>query len=85
MINRIVKFTEENIFQEEEEMNLDELVEKVKTAEGYMVSVSLKTGDKIEHALITENFPKIDMLPAHNRLKELIVENLEEDRPILHD
>jgi hypothetical protein len=87
MINRLKKFNaERNIFNEEENMELAELTEKLKVATGYMVTISILTeAGKIEHSLLTNNFPKVDMLLSHNYVKKLIIKNLEEDRPLLYD
>ena len=62
----------------EKSTDLRTIIEKLATTEGYMLSVSLldKNG-KIDHHIINDNFPFIDMLPSHGEIKNLIISNLE--------
>lgn len=56
---------------------LEELIEKLKSADGYMLTISILNNNSIEHSIITNNFRRIDMLPSHKETKELIVKELE--------
>lgn len=60
-------------------MDIENLVEKLSVASGYMLAISILSEGKLEHTLITKDFPKADMLASHQRTKELIVENLESE------
>lgn len=63
--------------EKEDEMTLESLVEKLKAANGFMITVSILTNDSLEHSVITENFRKIDMIPSHKKIKDLIIKELE--------
>lgn len=58
-------------------MTLEGLVEKLKAANGFMITVSILKNDSLEHSVITENFRKIDMIPSHKLIKDLIIKELE--------
>jgi len=60
-------------------MILEELVEKLNTADGYMLTISILNNNEIEHSIITNNFKKIDMMPSHKETRELIIKELETD------
>lgn len=60
-------------------MTLESLIEKLKAADGFMIAVSILTNDSLEHSIITENFRKIDMIPSHKKIKDLIIEELEKE------
>jgi len=76
-IDRLKPFKTE---REKRMEKLMELSEQVKAGKGYMIGMTIltKTGE-LKHSLITENFPKVDMLQAHNKVEGLIVEKLKED------
>jgi len=57
---------------------LNELIERLKNADGYMLTASIITGEKLEHTLITDKFNKIDMIPSYKKLRDLIIRELEE-------
>lgn len=60
-------------------MTLEDLVERLKAADGFMIAVSILTNDSLEHLIVTENFRKIDMIPSHKKIKDLIIEELEKE------
>ena len=74
MENRLKTYFNE---KEDAEMTLEDLIEKLKTADGYMLTISILNKETIEHSLITNNFRKIDMIPAHKLIKDLIIKELE--------
>jgi len=76
-IDRLKSFKTE---REERMEKLIELSEQVKAGKGYMIGMTIltKTGE-LKHSLITDNFPKVDMLKAHSKVEGLIVEGLKED------
>jgi len=76
-IDRLKSFKTE---REKRMEKLMELSEQLKAGKGYMLGITMltKTGE-LKHSLITENFPKVDMLSAHQKVEGLIVENLKED------
>lgn len=65
--------------KEDEEMILEELIEQLKVADGYMLAISILNNEKIEHSVITNNFRRIDMIPSHKQTKDLIIKELETD------
>jgi hypothetical protein len=68
----------------ENKEELQKLIDLLDLAKGYMLTVSVLNDDQtISHSLITENFLKLDMLPSHQKTKELIIENLEEENTFL--
>ena len=77
-INRLEWFKTE---REQRMEKLKELSEQVKMGKGYMLGVTIltKTGE-LKHSLITDNFPKVDMLSAHSKVEGLIVAGLKEDK-----
>lgn len=64
-----------------EENNLEKIVEDMKNADGYMLTVTLANGTRLEHSLIIEKFDKINMLPSFKEIKELIIKELENETP----
>lgn len=55
-----------------------ELLERLENSRGYMLTISMLTlENKLEHTLITEGFPKLDMLPSLQEVKQLIIKELE--------
>lgn len=68
--------------KEDAEMALEDLVEKLKVADGYMLSISILNKETIEHSLVTNNFRKIDMIPAHKLIKDLIIKELESENEL---
>lgn len=76
MQNRLKMYFTNNE-SEEQKMIFEELIEKLKSADGYMLSISILNADKIEHSVITNHFRRDDMLPSHKETKELIVKELE--------
>lgn len=61
---------------------IDELTEMLRNAEGYMIGVTLYERGKLTHYLVTEKFPAIDMLKSHAKVKEQIIESMENERPV---
>ena len=59
------------------EETLRELLEKLENAEGYMIGISVVEGNKIDNTFITNKFNKLNMLPAHKEIKDLIINELE--------
>ena len=57
--------------------DLDKLLEMAGKAEGYMVTITLFSGGKLETTLVTEKFNKLDMLPSLKKAKNLVIEQLE--------
>jgi len=62
---------------------LDELKEVVGTAEGYMVGVTILKEGELSHHFFSDKFPFVDMLKSHNKVKNLIINTLEEDPRIV--
>jgi hypothetical protein len=60
--------------------HLEELFNKAKASEGYMVSLSTITQGRLEHSLVMEKFNKLDMLISNKKIKNLIIEQLEDER-----
>ncbi len=57
---------------------LDELTKLLKKARGYQLTVSIMDRNgRLDHRLMTKEFPSVDMLRSHVKTKELIVEDLE--------
>lgn len=60
--------------------DLHDLMEKLESASGYMLTVSILDKDgKLNHRMIMKDFLKSDMLPSHFQIKKLLIKNLEED------
>jgi len=60
--------------------NIGELQEVVKTAKGYMLGITILTKEEtLNHYLVSDNFPFLDMLKSLGRIKELVIKQLEED------
>ena len=59
--------------------NLNDLMEKVKNADGYMFALSTVTNGIVENTLVTEKYQKLDMLPSLKKIKELIIAELEKE------
>ena len=59
-------------------MDLNELMEKLKTAQGYQLGISIlnKKGN-LEHNLVTKEFPKVDMLSSLAEIRKLVLKDLE--------
>ena len=62
---------------------LDELKEIVATSDGYMVGVTILKEGELSHNFFSDKFPFVDMLKSHNKVKDLIVNTLEEDPRIV--
>jgi len=59
-------------------MELRELIETLQTAKGYMISATvLGKNNDLTHHLIYDKFQLLDLLPSHNEIKKLIVNELE--------
>lgn len=59
--------------------DLEELLEKAKTADGYMVTITTVNGQKLEHSLVINTFERVNMLPSLKEVKELVIEELEKN------
>ena len=57
--------------------DLDALVERAKLAESYMITLTTRNKDKLEHEFMVYHFDKVDMLPSLRHSKNLIIEELE--------
>lgn len=57
--------------------DLEILVEKAKLAEGYLLTLTTKNKERLEHEFISYHFDKVDMLPSLKNVKNLIVQELE--------
>ena len=53
-------------------MNLEELVKSAQKSNCYMITATFIEKGKRYHYLITQNYPKIEMVSAHNEIKKLI-------------
>ena len=58
--------------------NIEELRSAVMKAEGYLVSVTIIEQGVLQHFLLTEKFPFVDMLRSHAQVKDLIIAKLED-------
>lgn len=78
MINRITNYLNEG---DSMEIHSTEQLKKVmEESKGYLVSVTLlNTEGKLEHHLLSKEFPYLDMLKSHKKQKDLIIKRLEED------
>jgi hypothetical protein len=79
MRNRIITFLGEGRNSMEENKNIEELLESIKTSEGYMLTLTTVNGTKLEHSLIIKNFDKLNMLASHKEIKDLIIKQLESE------
>lgn len=79
MKNRIITFLGEGRNSMEENKNIEELLESIKTSEGYMLTVTTVNGTKLNHSLIIKNFDKLNMLSSHKEIKDLIIKQLESE------
>lgn len=57
--------------------DLQELNVALKLSEGFLVTVTLKEKDELQHFILTKRFPNLDMLKSLKESKNLIVEHLE--------
>ena len=58
---------------------LSDLAEFVNDSEGYMAGITLLKDGNLTHYFFSDNFPYLDMLKSHTRVKGLIINKLEED------
>ena len=56
---------------------LNELMDLLTSGNGYLVTVTIAASDKLNHYLITNNFPEVDVLKSLKAVKELAIERLE--------
>jgi len=54
-----------------------EITDKLKDADGYMVTVTVLAKGQLTHSLTTNSFPRVDMLKSIKAVKELVVKDLE--------
>lgn len=57
---------------------LNDFIEKLKTADGFMLTASIVNGSNIEHTLLTDKFNKLDMISSYKKIRELIIKELED-------
>lgn len=60
-------------------MSLKEVMDKLGKVDGFMLAVSYRNGESLDHVLLTNNFEILDMLPAHDEVKNLIFSELEKE------
>lgn len=70
----VVDITTSEIF---DKSILNNLIKKLDSAEGYLITYTTRNKDKLEHSFITYHFDKVDILPSHKRTKELLIQELE--------
>ena len=56
--------------------NLEELVTFLKNADGYLATVTILSNGKLNHHLITKNFPDLDILKSIAAVEKMSVERL---------
>ena len=61
----------------EEPSKLSDLFTALRTCNGYLINLSIKTGSTITPYLFINNFPKADILKAISKIKYMAVEVLE--------
>jgi hypothetical protein len=77
MHNRITKFLNEGDSMEIH--STEELKKVMEESKGYLVSLTLLNDGKLEHHLLSKDFPYLDMLKSHRKQKDLIIKQLEEE------
>lgn len=78
---RVTKEEKEEIVLETEEQKnraqlIGELASFLSKSEGYMVSVTILKDGKLNHHLIRQSFPDIDILKSINEVEKIAVEYL---------
>ena len=63
--------------EQAEDTNLEELISLLRNGTGYLAAITILSGEKLSHHLLTKNFPEIDCLKSINAVKKMIVERLE--------
>ena len=53
--------------------SLEELQEMTDKSKGYLITATLFDGKKLQHYLLTKEFPKVDLLTSFAEVKELVV------------
>lgn len=60
--------------------DFQELLKIISVSKGYMVGVTvLNEKNQLEHFLLSENFPKVEFLKSVKKIKELIINELEQE------
>ena len=57
--------------------NLNELGVALRISEGFLVTVTLKEGDGLQHFMLMKNFAHLDMLKSLKESRELVIRHLE--------
>ena len=56
--------------------NLEELIAFLKNGDGYSAAITILSNGKLNHHLLTKNFPDLDLLKSASAVEKMIVERL---------
>lgn len=59
------------------EQGIEDLLILAKNCNSYLITISIPQGDKINHHLVTKNFPEIEVLKSLKKIKEMAVDRIE--------